>query len=72
MTAKEKGLPEPLPATASIPATGWHFFNAGPEASYRLARSGIIPTTPTGSRNKKALPRVLAQRLERDPDENRG
>jgi hypothetical protein len=68
MTTKEKGLPEPLPATASIPATGWHFFNAGPEASYRLARNGTIPTIGTGTRNKRALPRVLAQRLERDPN----
>jgi hypothetical protein len=63
------GLPEPLPPTSSIPAAGWHFFGASPEASYRMARGpdAVIPTIATGSRNRKALPRVLAQRLERDP-----
>jgi hypothetical protein len=64
---ESEGLPEPLPPTASIPACGFHFFGAGPEKSYRLARSGVIPTLATGARNKLALPRVLAQRLERDP-----
>jgi hypothetical protein len=63
----KKGLPDPLPATASVPATGWHFFRVLPPASYRLARKGIIPVLKTGSRNEVALPRVLAARLERDP-----
>jgi len=68
MSSYKNGLPDPLPPTASIPATGWHFFKAEPAASYRLARRKVIPTVKTGTRNAKALPRVLAERLSRDPD----
>jgi hypothetical protein len=64
-----KGLPDPLPPTASIPATGWHFFRTKPPASYRLAKRKIIPVLETGSRNMVALPRVLAARLNRDPQD---
>jgi hypothetical protein len=56
-----------LPPTMSIPACGALFFEASVPASYRLARAGVIPTVETGSRNKRALPRVLAQRLSHDP-----
>ena len=63
-----KVLPDPLPPTASVPACGAHFFDAGPQASWRMARRGIIPTVKTGSRNMRALPRVLAERLSHDPD----
>jgi hypothetical protein len=58
-----------LPATMPIPECGALFFGASLPASYRLARSGVIPTIETGSRNKRALPRVLAKRLGRDPQE---
>jgi len=64
---RQNELPEPLPATCSVPAAGWHFFRVDAPAAYRLARKGIIPTIKTGSRNVKALPRVLAARLEQDP-----
>jgi hypothetical protein len=64
----KKPLPDPLPYVASVPQTGWHFFQAEPGASWDLARKGVIPTIPTGARNKQALPRVLAQRLTRDPN----
>ena len=53
-----------LPPTMPIPECGALFF--GP-ASYRLERAGVIPSIKTGSRNKRALPRVLARRLNRDP-----
>jgi hypothetical protein len=66
MSTKTKGLPDPLPPTAPIPQTGWHFFRANSGASYRLARLGIIPTIDVGNRNKKALPRVLARKLDQD------
>jgi hypothetical protein len=61
-------LPEPLPYVASVPRTGFHFFGTEPGASWALARKKVIPTVPTGTRNVQALPRVLAQRLTRDPN----
>jgi hypothetical protein len=69
MTVKGRGkrLPDPLPLTATIPDTGFHFFEAGRAASYRPAKNGTIPTVELGTRNKRALPRVLDQRLNRDP-----
>jgi hypothetical protein len=63
----KKPLPEPLPYVAAVPQAGWHFFQVEPGASWDLARKGVIPTIATGTRNKQALPRVLAARLERDP-----
>jgi hypothetical protein len=57
-----------LPPTMPIPECGALFFGASGPASYRLARSGVIPTVETGSRNKRALPRVLARRLGVDPN----
>jgi hypothetical protein len=63
----KKPLPQPLPHVAPVPQTGWHFFKTKPGASWNLARRDIIPTIATGTRNKQALPRVLAARLERDP-----
>jgi hypothetical protein len=64
-----KPLPDPLPYTAPVPQVGWHFFGAEPGASWDLARKGVIPTVATGARNKQGLPRVLAQRLTRDPND---
>jgi hypothetical protein len=55
-----------LPATMPIPECGKLFFGASLPASYRLARAGVIPTIETGSRNKRALPRVLARKLGMD------
>ena len=63
----KKPLPDPLPYAAPVPQVGWHFFGVEPGAAWDLARKGIIPTIATGSRNKQALPRVLAQRLTTDP-----
>jgi len=60
----KKPLPDPLPYTAPVPQVGWHFFQAEPGASWKMARDGIIPTIPTGTRNKQGLPRVLARRLD--------
>jgi hypothetical protein len=65
--ARSKGLPEPLPATCTVPQAGAHFFGVGTPGAYRLARKGIIPVLRTGSRNMVALPRVLAARLNNDP-----
>ena len=65
----KKPLPDPLPYTAPVPQVGWHFFKTKPGASWDLARKGVIPTIPTGARNKEGLPRVLAQRLTRDPSD---
>jgi hypothetical protein len=64
---KHETAPE-MPITGPIPEAGRIFFGAGKEASYRLARKGIIPTIETGTRNKLALMRVLQQRLTRDPE----
>jgi len=64
---KPKGLPEPLPATCSVPEAGAHFFGVDTPGAYRLARRGIIPVLKTGTRNMVALPRVLAARLDLDP-----
>src|SRR5262245_23004997 len=64
-----KPLPDPLPYVASVPQTGWHFFQVELGAAWDLARKGVIPTIPTGARNKQALPRVLAQCLTRDPND---
>ena len=61
--------PEALPITSSIPWCGKKFFEAGKEASYRLAKKGVIPTIDVGTRNKRALPRVLQRRLMNDPQE---
>jgi hypothetical protein len=62
--------PEALPITSSIPWCGKKFFEAGKEASYRLAKKGVIPTIDVGTRNKRALPRVLQRRLMNDPQES--
>jgi hypothetical protein len=67
---KNEAPPEVLPVTSSIPWCGKKFFEAGKQASYRLARNGVIPTIDTGTRNKRALPRVLQQRLVTDPHES--
>jgi len=66
---KPKGLPEPLPATCSVPEAGAHFFGVDTPSAYRLARRGIIPVLKTGTRNMVALPRILAARLNHDPDQ---
>ena len=58
-----------LPPTMPIPECGALFFGANGPASYRLERAGVIPSIKTGSRNKRALPRVLARRLIRDPSD---
>jgi hypothetical protein len=58
-----------LPPTMPIPECGALFFGANGPASYRLERAGVIPSIKTGSRNKRALPRVLARRLNRDPSD---
>jgi hypothetical protein len=70
-SARNKGLPEPLPATCSVPEAGHHFFGVNSDAAYGLARKGIIPVLKTGTRNMVALPRVLAARLAHDPDETK-
>jgi hypothetical protein len=72
MTIKGKRLPDPLPLTATIPDAGFHFFGAGRAASYRLAKNGTIPTIGLGARNKRALPRVLERKLDRDPQNDGG
>jgi hypothetical protein len=63
-----KSLPEPLPATCTVPEAGQHFFGVDKPGAYRLVRKGIIPVLKTGTRNMVALPRVLAARLSNDPD----
>jgi hypothetical protein len=67
---KPKKLSEPYPITASIPDTGFTFFDAQPGKSFRLARENIIPTIETGSRTKRALPRVLQRRLDGESEAN--
>jgi hypothetical protein len=59
-----------LPLTAPVPVAGWHFFKANRAKSYRLKRAGVIPTIKTGPRNELALMRVLARRLNNDPQKN--
>jgi hypothetical protein len=70
--AKGKTIPalEDLPHSSSVPWCGRVFFGKGKEASYRLAKKGVIPTIPTGTRNMMALPRVLHRRLTTDPQES--
>jgi hypothetical protein len=60
-------LPNPLPATASIPFAGRVFYGAGKEKSYRLAKTGAIVTLTTGSRSKVALMHATARKLGIDP-----
>ena len=64
-----RGLPEPLPATCTVPEAGAHFFGVDTPGADRVARRGIIPVLKTGTRNMVALPRVLAQRLTHDPND---
>jgi hypothetical protein len=64
-----RSLPEPLPATCTVPEAGRHFFGVDKPGAYRLARKGIIPVLKTGNRNMVALPRVLAARLTHDPQD---
>jgi hypothetical protein len=61
-------LPKPLPPTGSIPEAGWHFFRAGKERSYRLAKAGAIVTLETGARSKVALMHATARKLGLDPN----
>jgi len=56
--ARSKGLPEPLPATCTVPEAGHHFFGVDTPGAYRLARKGIIPVLKTGRRNGRVAPRV--------------
>jgi hypothetical protein len=54
---------EDLPYTMSVPACGALSFELSPNGSYAAAERGEIPTTRVG-RLLKALPRVLARKLE--------
>ena len=62
-------IPNPLPATETVPEAGEIFFGAGKEKSYRMARGpdAVIPTLETGPRSKVALLHVLARKLGIDP-----
>src|SRR5262249_53418059 len=44
-----RDLPEPLPATCTVPQAGAHFFGVDTPGAYRLARRGIIPVLKTGT-----------------------
>ena len=50
--------------TMSIPAAGRKYFDMGRDASYEAARTGVIPTVKVGRKKKRALVRILEQRLE--------
>ena len=61
-------IPDPLPATGTIPQAGRIFFNAGRERSYRLAKAGVIPVLEAGPRGKIALLHVLPRKLGLNPN----
>jgi hypothetical protein len=54
------------PWTMPIPECGRRYFNLGKAASHRAAKAGIIPTMQVTPKIKRALPRLLEQRLTRE------
>jgi hypothetical protein len=49
--------------TMPIPRAGKVFFGAGPAASYRMARLGLMPTVRVGCRRRLANVPAIKRRL---------
>ena len=53
------------PWTMTVPEAGRHYYQVGRNASYRLAKSGVMPTIVVGGLIK-ALPRVIEAMLSKE------